>query len=178
MTKTKILILAATLMPLISAGCGYHQTNDNTTQRGYVWHSLYREDIRTVAVPIFTNKDFHRGIEFQLTKAVVTQMELQTPYKVVDRDKADTILEGEITTVRSNPLSLDHTTELPQEELMTVTVNFIWKDLRSGKILVDRKGFTQSTTYYPTLGESSYIGSQTNAEKLGLAIVQQLQAQW
>lgn len=178
MTKPKLLIIAAALIPLISAGCGYRQNNDNSTQRGYVWHSLYREDIRTVAVPIFTNKDFHRGIEFQLTKAVVTQMELQTPYKVVNRDKADTILEGEITTVRSNPLSLDQSTDLPQEQLMTVTVNFIWKDLRSGKILVDRKGFSQSTTYYPTLGESSYVGSQTNAEKLGLAIVQQLQAQW
>ena len=173
-----ILTLAATLIALISAGCGYRQTNDNSGASGYVWHSLYREDIRTIAVPIFTNKDFHRGVEFQLTKALVNQIELQTPYKVVDRNRADTILEGEITTVRSSALSLDRHTELPQEQMLTVTVNFVWKDLHTGKILVDRKDFAQSTTYYPTLGESTYIGSQSNVEKLALAIVQQLQAPW
>lgn len=175
--KRAFAILA---LALAAAGCGYHQSNDynDKPQRGYVWHSLYREDIRTVAVPIFTNKDFHRGIEFQLTKALVNQIELQTPYKVVDRAKADTILEGEITTVRNNYLSLDRDTELPQEQMLTVTVNFVWKDLRTGKILVDRKDFQQSTTYYPTLGESSYLGAQSNAEKLALAIVQQLQADW
>ena len=180
MTKPKrfILTITATLMPLISAGCGFRQTNDNSSGGGYVWHSLYREDIRTIAVPIFTNKDFHRGVEFQLTKALVNQIELQTPYKVVDRNNADTILEGEITAVRSSALSLDRHTELPQEQMLTVTVNFVWKNLHTGKILVDRKEFAQSTTYYPTLGESTYIGSQSNVEKLALAIVQQLQAPW
>lgn len=174
----RILVAAALALPLIAAGCGYQQTNGDATQKGYVWHSLYREDIRTVAVPIFTNKDFHRGVEFQLTKAVVNQIELQTPYKVVDRNKADTILEGEITTVRSNVMSLDRTTALPQEQMLTVTVNFVWKDLKTGRIIVNRKDFSQSTTYYPTLGESSYIGTQSNVEKLALAIVQQLQAPW
>lgn len=165
---------------LLLAGCGYtHNADyDKAPPRGYVWHSLYREDIRTIAVPIFTNKDFHRGVEFSLTKAVVNQIEAQTPYKVVDRDRADTILEGEITAVRSTPLSLDSKTALPQEQLLTVTVNFIWKDLRSGKILASSKDFQQSSTYYPTLGESSGLGSQANVEKLALAIVQQLQADW
>ena len=97
---------------------------------------------------------------------------------MVDRNRADTILEGEITTVRSSALSLDIHTELPQEQMLTVTVNFVWKDLHTGKILVNRKDFSQSTTYYPTLGESTYIGSQSNVEKLALAIVQQLQAPW
>ena len=65
---------------------------------GYHWGSLYREDIHTVAVPIFGSKDFHRGVEFQISDALVHQIEAFTPYKVVDRDKADTILEGEIVS--------------------------------------------------------------------------------
>lgn len=176
--RTMRLILAIAIGCLMMAGCGYRQTNDENAQRGYVWHSLYREDLRTIAVPIFTNKDFHRGVEFQLTKAVVNQIELSTPYKVVDRDKADTILEGEIVSVRNSYLSLDSKSDLPQEQLLVVTVNFVWKDLHSGKILAQRRNFTQSSTYYPTIGESVYVGTQSNAEKLALAIVQQLQADW
>jgi hypothetical protein len=165
---------------VLAAGCGYQHNAqyDGKPQRGYVWHSLYREDVRTVAVPIFTNRDFHRGAEFTLTKAIINQLEAQTPYKVVPRERADTILEGEIVSVRSNAVSLDHDSTLPQEQMLTVTVNFVWKDLRTGRVLVEKKGFDQSSTYYPTLGESSALGSQANAERLALAIVQQLQAEW
>lgn len=145
---------------------------------GYVWHSLYREDVRTVAVPIFTNRSFTRGIELQLTKAITNYMESNTPYRVASRDKADTILEGEITHVTGNMVSADAYSALPQEEMVTITVNFVWKDLRTGKILAQRRGFQQSTMYYPTLGESSYVGKQTGAERLATAIVQELQAEW
>jgi len=173
-------IAAGSVLALLCGCGGYTHSSDydKPAQRGYVWHSLYREDIRTVAVPIFTNKDFHRGVEFILTKAVINQIESQTPYKVVDREKADTILEGEIVAVRASHLSVSASTALPQEQLLTVTVNFLWKDLRTGKILVQQNEFQQSSTYYPTLGESSGLGSQANVEKLALAIVQQLQADW
>src|SRR4051794_17821728 len=75
------------------AGCGYERPGayDKPPRPGYQWHSLYREDIQTVAVPIFTNRDFARGIEFRLTKAVVNQLEGHAPYKVVSRERADTV---------------------------------------------------------------------------------------
>lgn len=145
---------------------------------GYAWHSLYREDIRTVAVPIFSNRSFTRGMELQLTKAITNYLESNTPYKVSSRDTADTILEGEIVSVSGSMISADAHSALPQEEMITITVNFIWKDLRSGKILAQRKGFQQSTMYYPTLGEGAYVGKQTGAERLAVAIVQELQAEW
>jgi hypothetical protein len=172
--------LLCCLAALLLFGCGYSQSNkyDGKQQGNYQWHSLYRQDIRTVAVPIFTNKSFTRGIEFQLSKAVINYMESSTPYKVVSRDQADTILEGEITDVKSRTISVDSHSTLPQEQSITVSVNFIWKDLRTGKILVQQKGFQQDAMYYPTLGESSYIGKQTGMEKLAMAIVQELQADW
>ena len=57
-------------------------------------------------------------------------------------------------------------------------INFTWKDQRTGKILVDRRRFEQTTTYYPTLGEGQFVGSQENVERLALAIVQELEADW
>jgi hypothetical protein len=145
---------------------------------GYSWSSLYRQDIRTVAVPIFRNVDFSRGDEFALTRAIVQQVENRTPYKVVARERADSILEGEIVSVTLGGVSRDALSALPQEQLYIVTVNFTWKDLRNGQILVERKGFQQAVSMFPTLGESRETGQQLNAEALATAIVQELQGDW
>src|SRR3954465_9156203 len=135
----RIALLSSLLLAV--AGCGY-----TAHQSDYHWSTLYRQDVRTVAVPIFQSTDYHRGVEFQLSKALVNQLELPTPYKVVPRERADTILEGEIVSVKVNTLSSDTRSALPQEQLLDVTVNFVWKDLRSGRILVERRGFEQTAT--------------------------------
>jgi len=169
--------LVAALACLSAAtGCGYESSD--TTVAGYHWQSIYRTDVHTVCVPIFQTRDFHRGVEFQVSDALVHQIEAFTPYKVVARDHADTILEGEIVSVRTNPISLSETTGVPQEQLASVIVSFTWKDLRTGKILVERKNFSQSAAYYPTLAEGSFVGTQSAAEKLAAGIVQQMEAAW
>jgi hypothetical protein len=165
------------------AGCGYTQSNYSGGPTadgagGPTARSLYRGDVRTVAVPIFTNRSFERNLEFELSKAVVNYLESSTPYKVVPKERADTILEGEITFVDIDTVSNSAFTATPQEQLMTVRVNFTWKDLRTGRILAQRKRFDQSGTYYPTLGEGRFVGAQQNVERLAVAIVQELQADW
>ena len=173
----RLLLLLTLAAPV---GCNYQATGDFNpdVNRGYEWRSLYREDVQTVAVPIFTTKSFHRGIENGLTRAVIQQLELRTPYKVVSRDRAQTILEGEIDAVEVETISRSGGTLLPQEQMMTVRVNFVWKDIRTGRVLVERRGFTQSATFYPTLGESRFTGTQNVTERLAVAIVQQLEADW
>ena len=166
---------------LVLVGCGYSQSgsyDENSIRSGYRWASLYREDVQTVAVPIFTNKDFRRGVEFRLSKALVNQLEAHTPYRVAPRERADTILEGEIVRIDVTDLSRDVRANVPQEQLYVVTVNFTWKDLRSGRVLVERRNFQQTAPYYATLGEGEFIGAQQNVERLALAIVQELQADW
>jgi hypothetical protein len=169
---------AALLMfALMSGGCGYSHIGSEPSS-GYQWHSLYREDVKTIAIPIFTNKDYHRGLEFSLTEAVIKQIESKSPYKVVPREKADTILEGEIVKVSQMRLSQDSRTAVPQETLYTILVNFTWRDQRTGEIYTSRQNFEQSTEYYPTLAEGDFAASQDAVEKLALAIVQELQADW
>jgi hypothetical protein len=145
---------------------------------GYGWSSLYRTDVRTVAVPIFTNKTFHRGVEFYLTKAIVSNLEAQTPYKVVPQERADTMLEGEITRIRARTISDERRAAIPQEQLYLVTVNFTWKDLRTGKILAQQRNYEQTSHWYPTLGEGAFVAEQQNVERLAQAIVHELQAPW
>jgi hypothetical protein len=175
------------------AGCGYSQADYGfgagptaaaaepapagaTTRPG---RSLYRDDVRTIAVPIFANRSFERNVEFNLSKAVVNYIESNTPYKVVPKERADTILEGEITHVEIDTVANSATAGgIPQEQLLEIRVNFTWKDLRNGRILTQRRHFDQSTTYYPTLGEGRFVGEQQNVERLAVAIVQELQADW
>jgi hypothetical protein len=176
--RTLILILISSLS---LAGCGYQQSgsySEASVKSGYRWASLYREDVKTVAVPIFTNRDFRRGVEFRLTKALINQLEANTPYRVAPRERADTILEGEIVNIDIADLSRDVRANVPQEQLYFVTINFTWKDLRSGRILVERRNFQQTAAFFATLGEPESVGAQDTVEKLALAIVQEMQADW
>jgi hypothetical protein len=160
-------------------GCGYQQMGvDANLTPGYQWHSLYRQDIQTVAVPVFVNRTFRRGLENELTKSVIQQMEEHTPYKVVPKEKADTILEGEIVAAQLTLQSDDSQTGLPQEQEYIIVVSFTWKNLRTGDILVQRRNFDQRASFYPTLGESSTVAASNNIQQLALGIVQELQADW
>jgi hypothetical protein len=163
---------------LLCGGCGYQHNASMDNANGYDWQTLYRGDVKTVAVPIFGNRTYWRGVEFQLTKAVINELESQTPYKVVARDEADTLLEGEVEGVSVQTISNSPITSEPQEQNYVVGVNFTWTDLRNGKILVHREHFQQSAPFYPTLGEGRFVGDQLNIERLAVAIVQQMQADW
>ena len=179
-TRQRPLVLAISLAAagLAVAGCGYQQSGSSANApAGYKWSSLYRGDVRTVAVPIFGNRTFYRGLEFSLSKAVATQLEMRAPYKIVPREQADTVLEGEVVRVRLRTLS-EGVGAVPQEQLYNVAVNFTWRDLRTGTIIVQRKEFEQAATWYARLGEGQFVAEQQNVERLALAIVQELEAPW
>jgi len=178
MKNAALYMLFMALLPL--AGCGYSHNGDfgKPTSSAYQWHSLYREDVQTVAIPIFANREFARGVEFDLSKALVNTIEAHTPYKVVPRERADTVIEGEVTQVQVSTLSRLFREAVPQEQMFIVTVNFTWKDLRTGQVLLERRDFQQTAQYYPTLAEGQFQGSQQAIEKLALAITQELEAEW
>lgn len=172
------VLAAAAGFALLGAGCGYSQ-NGSASVGGYQWKSLYRGDVNTVAVQVFDNRTFYRGLEFGLTKAVVNQIEAQSPYKVVPKERADTILEGRIDSVGVTTLSLDeHGAVIPQEQRLVMNIAFTWKDLRTGKTLVERRDFQQTASYYPTLGEDRFVAQQQSVETLATAIVHEMQADW
>jgi hypothetical protein len=177
----RICTLPICVLSLLSGGCGYSWSDNGNSFAPQVSHAsngIYRQDVRTVAVPIFGNQTFQRGLEFSLTKAIVSDLEAHTPYKVVEKERADTILEGQITFVGIRTISLSPSSALPQEQLSYIIVNFTWKDMRTGRMLTERRAFQQDAPYYPTLGEDPYVGQQDNVEKLALAIVEELQAPW
>src|SRR5205823_6228821 len=75
--------------------------------------ALYDCSIHTVHVPIFQNRTFYKGLEFDLTRAVVREIELKTPYKVVGADQdADAELSGTIVGFTKSTLNVSQINEI------------------------------------------------------------------
>jgi hypothetical protein len=110
---------------------------------GYSTQPNYDTSIRTVRVPIFKNLTQRRGLEFDLTNAIVREIELKTPYKVVGANcDADTELTGSIFSYNKNILNRNQLNEVREAET-TLSVEVAWKDLRTGEILTrPRRGET------------------------------------
>jgi hypothetical protein len=160
---------ALTLLVTVAlAGCGYDHKE------------LFPQQYRTVAAPMFDNRSFYRGVEYDLAEALVKELELRTPYKVVSPPGADTILQGTITRVEQKLVARRRPGAMPQEMEVTVSVDFEWKDLRSGEIIRDRRGFEAVGRYVPTapVGEAFEIAQHAAVENLAQDIVSTLQADW
>ena len=56
--------------------------------------SLYAPDVQTVYVPMIESESFRRDLGERLTEAVVKEIELKSPFKVVGTPDADSIFCG------------------------------------------------------------------------------------
>jgi hypothetical protein len=111
------------------------QSDGQISLFGYTSRPNYDMHIKTVHVPIFKNLTMWRGLEFQLTQAVVTAIEQKTPYKVVAQAScADTELTGTIISFQKNIINRTQLNEV-REAQTTLGVEVVWKDLRTGEIL-------------------------------------------
>jgi hypothetical protein len=131
---------ATCVCALLLSACGEDR---NFTILGYSTQPNYNTSIRTVRVPDFKNLTQRRGLEFDLTRAVVREIELKTPYKVVGANcDADTELTGTIISYNKNILNRNQLNEVREAET-TLAVELAWKDLRTGEILTrPRRGET------------------------------------
>src|SRR5947199_10161411 len=98
---------------------------------GYTTQPMYDLGICTVRVPIFKNFTLRRGLEFQLTEAVVREIESKTPYKVVQDCDADTESIGTIVGRSKAVVNYNQLAET-REAQTTLSVEVVWRDLRAG----------------------------------------------
>jgi hypothetical protein len=67
----------------LASGCAAYRIGNGT---------LYAPDVTTVYVPMIESDSFRRDLGERLTEAVVKEIELKTPFKVVGTSDADSIL--------------------------------------------------------------------------------------
>jgi hypothetical protein len=101
--------------------------------------ALYDTNIRSVYVPVFNNRAFqttpHRGMEVEITRAVVREIGAKTRFKVVsDPAEADTELLGNVVGINKLVLNRNQQNLIREADLI-LTVDVLWRDLRDGRIL-------------------------------------------
>lgn len=129
--RRALALLSGAAVACVLPAC---ESGGHFTVLGYTTRPNYDCSIRTVRVPIFNNHTFRQGLEFDLTRAVVREIEAKTPYKVVSHCNADTELTGTIKGLTKNILNMTQLNEIREGETI-LTVEVVWKDLRTGKIL-------------------------------------------
>lgn len=152
-------------LTLLLTGCGYSTTE------------LYPTQYNTVTVPNFDNRSNDRNVEFTLREALIKEIEQRTPYKAVSgTGLSDTQLTGTVVRVDRKLLSRDADVGLPQEIEIIVTVDFQWKDLRTGEVIRGYRGLSAAGQFVPnrTVGEFDDDGVRLAVSRLASDIVSRM----
>lgn len=197
------------LIAMLAAGC---QGGGDFNILGYSTRPQYDESIKTVYVPQMKNLAFqttpNRDLEVDITRAVIREIEAKTRMKVVsDRERADTELTGTLVSIQKVILNTTQQ-NMTREAEIRVTVNVVWRDLRTGQVLSNRRPanvpdaaipFDPSLPpvdaiplpvkavpaqiivagrVLPELGESNATAGQSVANQVAKQIVHMMEAPW
>lgn len=134
------LVLA---IPLILSGCYYRTTS--RTAKG----------IRSIAVPFFRNKTSEPNLEITVTERIIDNLVEDNTLKVVDEDRADSILEGAIVGFVNAPFSFNQ--ELNAEEYhVVVTVQLSLFNRKLNEPIWEKKTIRGDGAYFLEGGEEGF----------------------
>lgn len=144
---------------------------------GYSSKAVLRSNVRSIYVPIFDNKTFRRGYEFDLTKSVRDQIILRTGLDIVDRDEADSILYGKITNVVEGVIVGDFTDNIV-ESRMTIFVDIRWVDTRTGRTIVERRDIARAAEFIVPRNETASTSGKEAFVGIAYGIIEAMGDEW
>jgi hypothetical protein len=162
LSERTALLFSATALILLLAGCGYST------------HSLIRKDIQSIAIPVFDNDTRYRGLEVDLTNALIEEVKLHTSLQIRDQQSAESTLTGSIVSYED-----DIATETEDEAVLLrrgrVTVVFSWTDNRTGQDILSEEEVHESETFAVERAEPI---SQKLFQETAQQIIQRLKQDW
>ncbi|MEN6404865.1 MAG: LptE family protein [Thermoguttaceae bacterium] len=163
-------------LPLLLCGCAGYQLGNQT---------LFPTEIHTVYVPVFQSNSFRRNLGERLTEAVVKEIELKTPYKVVANANADSVLSGRIASDKKQVLVPGMTGDARDIEV-AIRVEVRWLD-RKGRMLRDTQSVplpeeiadvTGTGDVVPEVGQSVATAQQEAICRVAQQIVGLMEKPW
>lgn len=140
--KRLSLATAATLAAcsiLLMVGCGYHVAGTATR---------LPPDIKTIAVPVFTNKSTRFRIEQQVSAAVTREFIERTSFRVTPiLSGADAELKGTINGVHSGVLTFDPNTGRATTFEIQVVADVELVDLHTKKVVFSNPNYVFREEY-------------------------------
>ena len=140
---------------LFATGCGYHTAGKVST---------IPENVRTIAVPAFTNHTHTYRIEQMLTAAVVREMVTRTHYHIVNQTDADAdaTLTGAVLSTYTTPMTYDSQTGRAASVLVAISMSVTLKD-KQGKVLYQNGSYLFREQYEVSRDPNSFFEEDTPA---------------
>jgi hypothetical protein len=147
--------------------------------RGYSSDTLYPTELESVYVEMFDNRTFHRDVEYSLTDALAKRIESQTPYKIISqRNLADSVLSGQITSLTETVLTTERSTGLALEKELYIRAVVNWQNMRTGELLLDSETIEAAASYSEYMQQGISYASNLASNKLAQRIVEQMEQGW
>ena len=184
MARALALITTAAFVCL--AGCGgmsIRGQSERSKDGGFFgWHfyaPFDTSEVKTVFVS-FKTQTFRRDIEKQLTEAVLKEISLRTPYRIVGNPKeADSLLKGMITFGDKN-LVVEAPTNLPRELSAMMTVQVNWTHNPPNEVEKTRLPtiITEMINFVPEVGETTLSAFNHVVQAIAKQIVDMMEQPW
>jgi outer membrane lipopolysaccharide assembly protein LptE/RlpB len=147
--------VAALLIALTMAGCGYHVAG-RAANLPSEW--------KTIAVPAFKNDTASYRIEQRVTEAVIRQFIERTKYRIVqDTESADAVLHGEVLTIETNPVLFNATTGQVTTMLVAVHIKVLLVDNKTQKPVYQNNDMVFRDEYQISTDVQSFFEEQSPA---------------
>jgi hypothetical protein len=181
--RIRALIAAAMLTSL--AGCSGFVRNPTVNSKdpgffGWHFHAPFdTTEVKTVAV-FFKSNVFRRDLEKQLTEAVIKEIHLRSPYRVVaSHEEADSLLTGTIYSDAKN-LVVEAPTNLPRGLNASIMVQTKWTHNPPTEIESKQIATTISETinFIPEVGETTLSAYNHVIQSIAKQIVDMMEQPW
>ncbi|MBN1360505.1 MAG: hypothetical protein JW993_07935 [Sedimentisphaerales bacterium] len=164
-------LLAGTAVVASIAGCA--------GLGGYSNQALFPDDVASVRLEMFDNRSFRRGVEYVLSDALAKRIEVETPYKIVSsRDRTDSVMSGQLVAVGESILTVERDVARPLEKEVTVTAVVNWKNLNTGRIMINNETVIASASYSEFQNQDFTYASHLAVNKLAQKIVERMENKW
>jgi len=175
MSYTLRLIIGLFCLSLLGGCAGYRVGT----------YSLYNEHIKTVYVPMFESDSFRRNIAERLTEAVCKRIEERTPYKVIGRPSADSVLTGRLVSDSQAVMTKNKYNDVRQKQI-SLSVEVVWIDRRGNELRrtesipwgMAGEGITTSWSMVPEMGDSTVLAQQKAIDGMAEQIVNMMENPW
>lgn len=128
----------------------------------------------SVALPVFDNRTWRRGVETDLARHLLTEVHTRTRLEVRETG-ADLVVRGSISRIEEDPLS-QTTDEALRESSILVTAEVRVIDGRTGEERVPRKTITERESFVPGIGESLRTARAEALRRIASRVVDLLEA--
>jgi len=166
----------ATAFLVMLTGCASYRVGAQT---------LYAPDVTTVYVPMIETSSFRRDLGERLTEAVVKEIELKTPFKVVGTPDADSILSARLVG-DTKRVTIENQNDDPRAVEINMAVEITWLNRRRAPLRAPTRlalppellpiGIT--STLISEAGQSIATSQQQAIARLAQQIVSTMEESW